>query len=108
MDYYDRYKKFRVDETVKFPLPFFKIKESENDIYLIFDRRSMRMDTLSYKYYGDPNYAWLILNANPELPPYEYLIEDGTSIRIPYPLSTAIDRYEKSVAKYLSITENSN
>jgi phage tail protein X len=108
MDYYDRYKKFRVDETVKFPLPFFKIKESENDIYLIFDRRSMRMDTLSYKYYGDPNYAWLILNANPELPPYEYLIEDGTSIRIPYPLSTAIDRYEKSVAKYLSTTENSN
>lgn len=108
MDYYDRYKKFRVDDTVKFPLPFFKIGESGGDIYLVFDRRSMRMDTLSYKYYGDPNYAWLILNANPELPPYEYLIEDGTSIRIPYPLSTAIERYEKSIAKYLSTADNSN
>jgi phage tail protein X len=60
----------------------------------------MRMDMLSYKYYGDPDYGWLILQANPSIPSMEYLIQDGTVIRIPYPLSTAISRYEQSINEY--------
>ena len=106
MDYYDRYKKFRVDETVKFPLPFFKIAESGSDIRTRFDKRTMRMDTLSYKYYGDPNYGWLILNANPELPQYEFLIENGSPLRIPYPLASALQRYEDSIAEYEATADN--
>lgn len=100
MEYYDRYKSFRVDDTVKFPLPFFKIDKGGSDIYVTFDKRTMRFDSLSYKYYGDPNFAWLILNANPELPYFEYLIENGSTIRIPYPLNDAIQRYEQSIKKY--------
>lgn len=102
MEYYDRYKAFRVDGAVEKPLPFLKIKEHSTDIMLYFSKNTMRLDSLSYKYYGDSNYAWLILNANPELPPYEYLIEDGSLLRIPYPLSSAIERYEQSVMKYKS------
>lgn len=101
MDYYDRYKEFRENGFVPNPMPFIKISEDTNDIRLVYDKRTMRMDSLSYKYYGDPNYAWLILNANPEVTPYEYLIEDGTPIRVPYPLSSAIDRYEMGVRKYI-------
>lgn len=100
MAYYDRYKEFRVDDFVTIPLPFLKITEADTDIHIRFDRRTMRMDSLSYKYYGDPNYAWLLLNANPSLTPYEYLIESGQDFRIPYPLSSALERYEKSVEKY--------
>ena len=100
MEYYDRYKKFRVDDTVKQPIPFIKIKESGTDIYILFDKRTMRLDSLSYKYYGDSNFAWLILNANPDLPMYEYLIENGSPLRIPYPLDSAIQRYEKSIENY--------
>lgn len=100
MEYYDRYKQFRVGDTVKYPLPFFKISETGSDMYIIFDKRTMRLDSLSYKYYGDPNFAWLILNANPGLPMFEYLIENGSSLRIPYPLDSAIQRYEKSIKKY--------
>jgi phage tail protein X len=106
MAYYDRYKNFRVDGAVKHPLPFFAIDYGGSDISLFFDRRTMRLDTLSYKYYGDPNYAWLILNANPGLPPYEYLIDDGSPIRIPYPLSDAIARYERSITRYMETADN--
>lgn len=103
MEYYDRYSSFRSGGYVAKPLPFLKIKERSTDIYLTFDKDKMRMDTLSYKYYGDPNYAWLILNANPTLPPYEYLIDDATVMRIPYPLDSAIERYEDSIKTYMAL-----
>ena len=105
MSYYDRYKKFRVDGDVKKPLPFLKIGRGDSDIFLTFDKNKMRLDSLSYKYYGDANYAWLILNANPELPPFEYLIEDGVALRVPYPLTSALERYERSVANYFKNQE---
>ena len=100
MAYYDRYKEFRVDDFVDAPMPFIPIPESDTDIKVVFDGSKMRLDSLSYKYYGDPNYAWLILNANPEVSPYEYLIDNRTELRIPYPISSAIERYEKSIEKY--------
>ena len=101
MDYYDRYSQFRNDGFIEKPIPFLAIKKENGDIYLEFKKDTMRFDTLSYKYYGDPNYAWLILNANPDFPPYEYLIEDRSQIRIPYPIDSALKRYENSVSKYL-------
>lgn len=103
MEYYDRYAAFRRNGEIEKPLPFLKIKKSASDVYITFDKDKMRMDTLSYKYYGDPNFAWLILNANPALPPYEYLIENGIVLRIPYPLDTAIERYEDSVKSYKAL-----
>lgn len=100
MVYYDRYKDYRVDDFVPGPIPFLKISEAETDIFINFDKNTMRIDSLSYKYYGDPNYAWLILNANPSITPYEYLIENGTRIRIPYPITSALERYEESIENY--------
>lgn len=102
MDYYDRYSFFRNDNIIEKPLPFLKINKGDTDIYIDFKKDTMRLDTLSYKYYGDPNYAWLILSANPELPPYEYLIEDLSLIRIPYPIESALKRYEDAVNRYLN------
>ena len=93
MAYYDRYQKFRVNGMVK-PVPFIKISKSSDDLYLTFDKSKMRFDNLSYKYYGDPDYGWLILQANPHLGGYEYSIKDGVQLRIPYPLSSALNRYE--------------
>lgn len=103
MSYYDRYKFFRKDGFVEPVVPFAKIAKSGTDVILSFDSATMRLDTLSYKYYGDANYAWLILNANPSVSSYEYQIMDGTSIRIPYPLDSALERYEKSVKKITGI-----
>ena len=97
--YYDRYSKFK-DDGKKQIIPFIKIESSSTDITIIFQKDTMRMDTLSYKYYGDANYGWLIMLANPKFGSLEYNIPDNAVLRIPYPLSTAISRYENAVDKY--------
>ena len=99
-EYYDRYQKFRIDGYVQDNIPFIPIAKASSDIYLMFDKNKMRLDALSYKYYSDANYGWLILQANPDIPWFEYEIEDRTTIRIPYPLDTAISRYEKAIEEY--------
>ena len=101
MSYYDRYKFFRQDGFVEPYVPFIAIPKEDTDITIAWNTFTMRMDTLSYKYYGDANYAWLILNANPSVSPYEYTIMDGTRIMIPYPLDSALARYESGVKSYL-------
>lgn len=99
MEYYDRYEKFRVDGEIKF-VPFIEIETYSTDLFITFDKTKMRMDTLSYKYYGDPNYGWLILQANPVYGSMEFSIPDGVKLRIPYPLSSAKTRYESGIEEY--------
>ena len=99
MAYYDRYAKFRSDGKVGL-VPFIEIEKEGSDLYIVFDKSTMRFDSLSYKYYGDADYAWLILQANPHIGGYEYSVFDGTVLRIPYPLSSAINRYEKAIQIY--------
>ena len=62
-----------------------------------------RMDLLSYQYYDNPNFGWLILQANPSVGSLEYKIKDGTRLRIPYPLETALQGYENNLAKYVKL-----
>jgi hypothetical protein len=58
------------------------------------------LDIISYNYYNDPNYGWLILMANPEYGSMEYNIPDGALLRIPYPLGETIEDYKKSIDLY--------
>ena len=99
MAYYDRYQKFRKDGVIDF-VPAIKIDKVNTDIYLLYDKNKMRLDMLSYKYYGDPDYGWFILQAYPHVGSMEYLIQDGAVVRIPYPLTTAISRYEQAIDEY--------
>lgn len=100
--YYDRYSRLKVDGTKHLICPYAKIEEHSTDLYITFDKSKMRLDSLSYKYYSSPDYAWLIMLANPSLGSLEYMIQDGVTMRIPYPLDTAIYRYETSVDDYLN------
>lgn len=102
-EYYDRYSSFRNNGNIEI-VPFIEIDRADTDIMITYDRKTMRMDTLSYKYYGDANYGWLIMQANPQYGSMEFSIPDGVSLRIPYPLSTAKSRYEKGIQAYK--TEN--
>lgn len=99
MEYYDRYNSFRKDGNIQI-IPFIKIEENSSDIKIVFDKTTMRMDTLSYKYYGDANYGWLIMQSNPQYSSMEFLIPDGVTLRIPYPLNTALNRYETAINTY--------
>ena len=98
--YYDRYQRFKTDGEYMV-IPYIEITEYDTDLTITFDKTKMRLDNLSYKYYSSSDYAWLIMLANPSLGSLEYLIPDGSQMRIPYPLDTALSRYETAVDEYL-------
>ncbi|MCK9541924.1 MAG: tail protein X [Novosphingobium sp.] len=81
--------------------PFIKIKPKYTDKFEVYKVNNTRFDLLSAKYYnGNANYDWLILLANPHLPSLEFLIEEGTTIRIPYPLDVSIEQYIDGINVY--------
>jgi hypothetical protein len=99
-NYYDRYKDLRLDGKI-LHFPPIKIDRESTDLFVVFDKNTMRLDNLSYRYYGDPNYAWLLMLANPQYGSLEFDIPDKVTFRIPYPLQTALNRYESKMKKYL-------
>lgn len=99
MAYYDRYGKFREGNEFKV-VPGLTIPFSSSDLYITFHKDTMRMDMLSYKYYNDPNYGWLIMMANPHLGSLEFSIPDLSTLRIPYPLQNALKGYEQAISSY--------
>jgi len=96
---YSRYKSFITNGTFK-KVPFVDVPSNNTDIYVNYEVGKTRLDLLSYQYYGDPNYGWLILQANPSVGSLEFRIADGTRLRIPYPLENSIQGYENNIKKY--------
>lgn len=96
---YDRYNRFRINGDTLFS-PFIPIPVRESDYYEIYEKGKTRFDILSYRYYRDPDYAWLIMQANPQYGSLEFNIPDGVELRIPYPLDTTINDYQKSIEEY--------
>ena len=84
-------------------VPFGEIPKSSTDIYEVYRKGKMRLDQLSSQYYDSPDYAWLIMQANPEYGSMEFEIPDGAELRIPYPLNVSIDSYELSIRKYYEL-----
>lgn len=97
---YDRYSKFRENGTVSFP-PFVKLPSKNTDLKITYKKGKTRLDNESYYYYGDANYGWLILMANPKYGGLEFLIPDGAELTIPYPLNTTINQYQSAIDSYL-------
>ena len=96
---FDRYSQFREGNEVGL-VPFGEIPRSSSDMYEIYRRGKTRLDKVSYDYYGSPDYAWLILQANPQYGSMEFSIPDGVELRIPFPLNQAISNYQKSIEEY--------
>lgn len=96
---YDRYSQFRQDGSFKI-VPFASVPAKNTDFYEDYHKGETRLDILSYKYYNDSNYGWLIMQANPQYGSIEFEIPDGAILRIPYPLSQSIQDYRASVDEY--------
>ena len=96
---YDRYSKVRRDGKIGI-IPHVNIPESESDYYEVYKRGISRLDNISFKYYGDANYDWLIMLANQKYGSLEFNIPDGAQIRIPYPLANAIQYYNTAIDNY--------
>mgnify|MGYP003306010287 CR=1 FL=1 len=60
----------------------------------------MRLDKISYDFYQTPDYAWLIMQANPEYGSIENFIPDGVILRIPFPLEETINLYLNDITTY--------
>lgn len=96
---YDRYNRFRVNGKISVPAQV-KISPKATDFFETYNRGVSRLDLISYNYYGDPNYDWLILMANPDVADLEYLIPNGTILRIPYPLDITLESLNKQIDRY--------
>jgi hypothetical protein len=103
--YYDRYGDFKKNGEYEF-IPFIKLTQKSSDIKIVYKRDSSRLDIISNKYYGAPYYGWLILTANPQYGGLEFSIPDGATIRVPFPLSDALQDYQNKVEKYKQLYGN--
>lgn len=105
METFDRYATFKGNGKVGI-VPYVKITEKKTDKYIRFDKKTMRLDIISHKYYGSPDYAWLIMQSNPEYGSIENFIDDGVVLRIPYPLDETLNRYLNDLIKHKELNGN--
>jgi hypothetical protein len=96
---YSRYGSFIADGAYK-KVPFVKVPRQQTDCFAYYEIGRTRLDLLSYQYYDNPNYGWLILQANPEYGSLEFKLDNNARLRIPYPLESAIQGYEDEIKKY--------
>lgn len=96
---FDRYSQFRQDGSISI-VPFGEIPTKSSDFYETYKKGITRLDILSYNYYGDPDFGWLILQANPEYGSMEFDIPDNANIRIPYPLYSSLEDYKMSIENH--------
>ena len=96
---YDRYTKFRMNGTIK-TVPGITLTPKSTDYFETYHLGQSRLDLISYDYYGDPGYDWLIMLANPQYGSLEYKIPDGSVLRIPYPLATTLEDYNNKISQY--------
>lgn len=99
MSTYNRYSKFTQDGNSRI-VSYGKIAPKSTDFFETYHRGETRLDILSYQYYDNANYGWLIMQANPEYGSMEFRIPDGANLRIPFPLSDSIAQYEESIEEY--------
>lgn len=102
MKSFDRYNKFKINGLFKI-VPFIEIPIRGTDKYITFSQGKTNLDKISYDFYKNPDYAWLIMQANPEYGSIENFIPDGVKIRVPYPLEDVLNGYEKEITRYREI-----
>jgi len=71
-------------------VPSITIKKRDTDKYIIYDKKTMRLDNVSGDIYDDESLWRLIMWGNPEYY-IEFDIEDGTVIRVPFPKENALE-----------------
>jgi len=99
MAIYNRYENFIENGYMKM-VPYVDIAVKDTDKYVYYEQGKSRLDLISYQFYGNPDFGWLILQANPEVGSYEFKIPNNTLIRVPYPLSTTLSQYNDALKVY--------
>jgi|TARA_R110001606_G_scaffold366362_2_gene521500 phage tail protein X len=79
----------RYKKTIVYP----KMSKTVDDIYII-SIQGDRLDNLSYKYYGDSRYWWILARAN-HLGKGDLSIPIGKQLRIPADFQSIVDEYNE-------------
>ena len=78
----------RVYKTTSYPI----IPPSPNDLQIISNETDC-LDTLAYKYYGDPTLFWIIAISNPGLGKGRFSIPPGLTLRIPTNVNAIVSKF---------------
>jgi hypothetical protein len=99
LQYYNRYNDFLIDgnQTV---VPFVKIPLKTTDKNYIYKLGQTRLDKISQQFYDSPYFGWLILQANPQFGGNEFIIPDGTVLKIPFPLLASLQDYNNALENH--------
>ena len=89
----------RNKKTVFKPTLYPKIPLRDDDIY-IFSRESDKLEHISYRFYGTPEYWWVIARAN-NISNGTIFLEPGKQLRIPQ--STSITKILNSMEELNSL-----
>jgi len=76
-------------QTVKYP----EVPLNPNDIYVIANKGD-RFDILADQYYNDSSLWWVISTANNNVVQSSLYLPEGTQIRIPADVTSAINNFE--------------
>lgn len=92
--YVNRYKEnlnFKIpSDTIRLP----SISKRSTDIYIQFNSTN-RLDNIANRYYGYPEYYWIILLANNYAS--EFDIIEGDIIRIPFPIESVVSEIREKI-----------
>ena len=100
--YFDRYKEYRGNGEIKI-LPGITLDKDSRDKQIVYRKGQTRLDILSQKYYNNPYHGFLIMARNLQWGGLEFDIPDGAVISIPFPLNSAIERYNEKVLNHIEL-----
>ena len=83
----NRYDGKRVYKSVIYP----PVPPSDSDIFIVSNEADF-LDTLAYKYYGDPTLWWIIANVN-NIGKGRMSVAAGLTLRIPVDVNSIINQY---------------
>jgi len=98
-EYFNRYDFFEQDGDFKI-VPGIEIPIKSTDKYMQYKKGRDRLDKISQEYYNTPVFGWLILQTNPTSGSIEFEIPDNFTLRIPFPLVSALQDYKRGVDLY--------
>jgi hypothetical protein len=98
----DRYKYLKNSDGSMSSMPKIVLKNKTTDIFRVYNFDRTRLDRISAEVYGEDEYGWLILLANPEYA-IEFDIPQGAVLRVPYPLRDTLSEFESKIIKQRNI-----
>ena len=100
MDIGNIYEAFRQGEEW-LNIPFIAVPVLPTDKPMTYIPGESLLTKISQKYYGNPYMGKFIMAANPHLGPDEFAITEEVTLRIPFPLDTALSVFRQAVDSYL-------